>query len=80
MNNLGSTHVHNLVTISSIVSEEKSFEIVDGQTTESAYTISTPAAFGSGELETNIQKIPNRSKIMQVPHSSSFINDVTNSI
>ena len=39
-----------------VVSEEKSFEIVDrwtkdGQTTEAAYTISSPEAFGSGELK-----------------------------
>ena len=40
-----------------VVSEEKSFEIVDGgrttdgQTTEPAYTISSPGAFGSGELK-----------------------------
>ena len=39
-----------------VVSEEKSFEIVDerrkkdGRTTEPAYTISSPGAFGSGEL------------------------------
>ena len=33
-----------------VVSEEKSFEIVDGQwTTEPAYTIISPGAFGSGE-------------------------------
>ena len=41
-----------------VVSEEKSFEIVDGlrtddgrRTTESAYTMSSPGAFGSGELK-----------------------------
>ena len=36
-----------------VVSEEKSFEIVDGRrtTTEPAYTISSPGAFGSGELK-----------------------------
>ena len=46
-----------MVAISPVVSEEKSFEIVDGRrtddgrrTTEPAYTISTPRAFGSGEL------------------------------
>ena len=33
------------------VSEEKSFEIVDGRTTMPAYTISYPGAFGSGELK-----------------------------
>ena len=34
------------------ISEEKSFEIVDGRrTTEPAYTISSPGAFGSGELK-----------------------------
>ena len=39
--------------IGSVVSEEKSFEIVDGRRrrmTEPAYTISSPGAFGSGEL------------------------------
>ena len=45
----------NLVTISLVVSEEKSFEIMDGltmnrATTEPAYTISSPGTFGSGEL------------------------------
>ena len=34
-----------------VVSEEKSFEIVDGWTTEPAYTISSPGAFGSGEIK-----------------------------
>ena len=43
--------------ISPVVSEEKSFEIVDGRradgrTTEPAYTISSPGAFGLGELKT----------------------------
>ena len=49
--------IWNLVAIGPVVSEEKSFEIVvrrrtdDGRrTTEPAYTISTPGAFGSGEL------------------------------
>ena len=43
-----------------MVSEEKSFEIVegrrttDGWTTEPAYTISSPGAFGSGGLKTTI--------------------------
>ena len=41
----------NLVAIGPVVSEEKSFEIVDGRTTEIAYTISSPGAFGSGELK-----------------------------
>ena len=56
--------IWNLVAISPVVSEEKSFEIVDGRrttdgrrtddgrrTTEPAYTISSPGAFGSGELK-----------------------------
>ena len=43
--------IRNLVTISPVVSEEKSFEIVDGRTTELAYTKSSPGAFGSGELK-----------------------------
>ena len=42
--------------IGPVVSEKKSFEIVDGRTddgrtTEPAYTISSPGAFGSGELK-----------------------------
>ena len=47
-----------MVAIGPVVSEEKSFEIVDGRrtddgrrTTEPAYTISSPGAFGSGELK-----------------------------
>ena len=55
-------YIWNLVTIGPAVSEEKSFEIVDGRrtttdnagrrrTTEPAYTISSPGAFGSGELK-----------------------------
>ena len=46
-------YIWNLVTIGPVVSEEKSFEIVDGRrrTTEPAYTISSPGAFGSGELK-----------------------------
>ena len=48
--------IWNLVTISPVVSE-KSFQIVDGwtdgRTTEPAYTISSPCAFGSGELKKN---------------------------
>ena len=48
--------IWNLVAIGPVVSEEKSFEIVDGRrtdrrTTEPAYTISSPGAFGSGELK-----------------------------
>ena len=47
-------YIWNLFTIGPVVSEEKSFEIVDGRrrtTTEPAYTISSPGAFGSGELK-----------------------------
>ena len=44
--------IWNLVTIGPVVSEEKSFEIVDAwRKTEPAYTISSPGAFGSGELK-----------------------------
>ena len=48
--------IWNLVAIGPVVSEEKSFEIVDwrttdGRKTEPAYTISSPGAFGSGELK-----------------------------
>ena len=46
-----------LVTIGLVFLEEKSFEIVDrrtdGRLTEPAYTISSPRAFGSGELKIN---------------------------
>ena len=48
--------IWNLVAIGLVVSEKKSFETVDGRrtdgrrTTEPAYTISSPGAFGSGEL------------------------------
>ena len=60
--------IWNLVAIGPVVSEEKSFEIVDGRrtddgrtddgrrTTEPAYTISSPRAFGSGELKTGLIK------------------------
>ena len=50
-------YIWNLVTIGPVVSEEKSFEIVDGRrrtTTEPAYTISSPGAFGSGELKIEV--------------------------
>ena len=52
-----------MVAIGLVVSEEKSFEIVDGRrtddgrtddgrrTAEPTYTISSPGAFGSGELK-----------------------------
>ena len=43
--------IWNLVAIGPVVSEEKSFEIVDGRRTEPAYTMSSPRAFGSGELK-----------------------------
>ena len=49
--------IWNLVAIGPVVSEERSFEIVDGRMTdgqrtkEHAYTISSPEAFGSGELK-----------------------------
>ena len=46
-----------MVTIGPVVSEEKSFEIVDGRSTEPAYTISSPGAFGSGELKTKVVAI-----------------------
>ena len=44
-----------MVTIDTVVSEEKSFEIVDGRrrrTTEPSHPISSRGAFGSGELKT----------------------------
>ena len=48
--------IWNLIAIGPVGSEEKSFEIVDGwtdgRTTEPACTISSPGAFGSGELKT----------------------------
>ena len=43
--------IWNSIAIGPVVSEEKSFEIVDGRTTEPAYTMSSPGAFGSGELK-----------------------------
>ena len=48
--------IWNLVTIDPVVSEKKSFEIMDGRMTDGrrtkpAYTISSPGAFGSGELK-----------------------------
>ena len=45
-----------MVAIGPVVSEEKSFEIVDGRTTEPAYTISSLGAFGSGELRNKKKK------------------------
>ena len=48
-------YIWNLVTIGPGFSEEKSFEIVDGRrrrTTEPSHPISSPGAFGSGELIT----------------------------
>ena len=46
-------YIWNLATIGSVVSEKKPFEIVNGRrrTTEPAYTIGFPGAFGSGELK-----------------------------
>ena len=58
--------IWNLVAIGSGVTEEKSFEIVDGRTdgrrtdgrtTEPAYTISSPGAFGSGELKSLTRRL-----------------------
>ena len=50
-------YIWNLVTFGFVVSEEKSFESVDGRrttddgrTTEASHTKSSPGAFGSGEL------------------------------
>ena len=49
--------IWNLVAIDPAVSEEKLFEIVDGRTTDDGWTtepshpISSPGAFGSGELK-----------------------------
>ena len=55
-----------MVAISPVVSEEKSFEIVDGRrtdgrtddgrTTEPSHPISSPGAFGSGELKKKTTK------------------------
>ena len=56
--------IWNFVAIGPVVSEEKSFEIVDRRrttdgrrTTEPAYTISSPGAFGSGELKNSKKQI-----------------------
>ena len=57
-----------MVAIGQVVSEEKSFEIVDGRrtdgrtdrrTTEPAYTISSPGAFSSGELKRGEHNLTN---------------------
>ena len=41
----------NLVSIGLVISEEKSFEIYDGWTTEPTYPIRYPGAFDSSELK-----------------------------
>ena len=51
MNTSDKVDILYLVAIGPVVSEEKSFEIVDGRMTEPACTISSPGAFGSGELK-----------------------------
>ena len=67
-------HIWNLVTIGPAVSEEKSFEIVDGRTTddddddgrrrttEPYHPISSPGAAGSGELKSTFLCINFKSK------------------
>ena len=51
--------IWNLVAIGSVVSEEKSFEIVDGRTDDgAAYTISSPGTFGSCELKRWLNNLP----------------------
>ena len=51
-------YIWNLVTIGPVVSEEKSFEIVDGRrTTEPPHPISSPGAFGSSELKKKTRKL-----------------------
>ena len=61
--------IWNLVAIDPVVAEEKSFEIVDGRqtddgrTTEPAYTISSPGAFGSGELKRGHCSLNHQKKI-----------------
>ena len=57
-------YIWNLVTIGPVVSEEKSFEIIDGWRTEPAYTISSPGAFGLGELK---KKTRQSQKVMTAP-------------
>ena len=70
-----------MVAIGPVVSEEKSFEIVDGRrtdgrttdgrrTTEPAYTISSPGAFGSGELKklAKLYHIENSKTHYEPPH------------
>ena len=59
--------IWNLVAIGPVVSEEKSFEIVDGRrtdgrtdgrrTTEPSHPISSPGFFGSGELKNKKQEM-----------------------
>ena len=49
--------IWNLVAMGQVVSEEKSFEIVDGRRMEPAYTISSSGAFSSGELKIILKKL-----------------------
>ena len=44
-------YILNLVTFGPVVSEEKSFESVDGRLTDASHTKSSSGAFGSGELK-----------------------------
>ena len=66
--------IWNLVTIGPVVSEEKSFEIVDGRrrTTEPAYTISSPGAFGSGELK-SWQRTDDGQRLITIAHYEHFV-------
>ena len=71
-------YIWNLVTIGLVVSEEKSFEIIDGRRrrTKPAYYISSPGAFGSGELKINTAKSTERivSEIDQGPVVQSIVS------
>ena len=76
--------IWNLVAIGPIVSEKKSFEIVDGRrtddgrTTEPAYTISCPGAFGSGELKKHIIVLSvKKPELKKTPHGL-FCRNITN--
>ena len=48
--------IWNLIEIGSVVSEEKSFENVDGRRTDDARRTSSPGAFGSGKLKSLTQR------------------------
>ena len=62
-----------MVAIGPVVSEEKSFEIVDGRRTEPAYTISSPGAFGSGELKSYAQAVQSAQHVHKLPKYTQLV-------